>query len=157
VELPRLPGTYVLVLELAQECTLVVGALGAHRFPAGTYLYVGSACGPGGLRGRLAHHLRPVQRPHWHVDYLRQFAVVREIWYSTEPEPRECRWAAVLAAAGFRTPMPGFGASDCRCAAHLFQGAAASMLSVPGCSAQIKFNVDVRTALDYDPLNVVRM
>lgn len=110
----------MLVLKLDHESTLVVGALGAHRFPAGTYLYVGSAFGPGGLRGRLAHHLRPVQRPHWHVDYLRRCAVVREIWYSTEPEPRECQWAACLGGvAGARPLVPGFGASDCRCATHL--------------------------------------
>lgn len=114
-------GTYILVLRLAEPVRLTVGRLGTFDFPAGWYAYVGSAFGPGGLRGRLHHHLTPVRRPHWHIDALRQAASCAEVWYLTSETAREHAWAAVLRAApGAAVPAPRFGASDCRCESHLF-------------------------------------
>jgi Uri superfamily endonuclease len=91
-------------------------------FPAGWYVYVGSALGPGGLAARLCHHLAPMRRPHWHIDHLRTVVgPVVEIWYAVGPERRECDWATRLATRpGATRPIGGFGASDCRCPAHLF-------------------------------------
>ena len=54
--IPNEPGTYQLVLFLPEDITLQVGALGVFRFPAGRYVYTGSALG--GLRRRLAGPLR---------------------------------------------------------------------------------------------------
>jgi Uri superfamily endonuclease len=115
------PGTYVLILRLREPTSLSIGRLGRFDLPPGWYLYVGSAFGPGGLAGRLAHHSRPVRRPHWHIDYLRVAAQVRDVWWAIQETPREHEWAGLLAASSVVTPViPGFGASDCCCRTHLF-------------------------------------
>jgi Uri superfamily endonuclease len=55
------------------------------------------------------------------VDYLRQAAPLRAIWFCHADEPMEHRWAGLLAdEAGLTAPVPGFGASDCDCPSHLF-------------------------------------
>lgn len=101
--------------------TIQIGALGALNVTPGTYIYVGSAFGPGGLSGRLQHHLRPAVHPHWHIDYLRQATEVTEIWYSVSSERLECTWARQLGAMPETSiPLKKFGASDCGCPAHLF-------------------------------------
>lgn len=121
---PRSAGTYALILKLSAGRRIQVGKLGAFDFPAGHFLYVGSAFGPGGLAGRLGHHLSPVKpdsRLHWHVDYLRPWAPVVEIWFAEHTEPREHEWAAIAGRlSGNYLPAPRFGASDCRCRSHLF-------------------------------------
>ena len=112
------PGTYILVLKTERPLRLQIGALGAFEFPAGYYLYVGSALN--GLERRLERHLRREKRTHWHIDYLRRHAEVVEVWYTVSEQRLECRWAAVAQALpGARLPVPGFGASDCGCPAHL--------------------------------------
>jgi len=75
-----LPGTYALILHSTHSRALPIGRLGEMQVEPGYYIYVGSAFGPGGLRGRLMHHLRPPIAPHWHVDYLRRVAEVVDIW-----------------------------------------------------------------------------
>jgi len=121
-------GTYVLALWLDAGCCLAVGGLGRHRFPAGWYLYVGSARGPGGLRARLERHHRrlgPDKRAHWHVDYLREWGTWGGAWIRPSGERLECTWARELARLpGASVVVPQFGASDCRCAAHLVRVAA---------------------------------
>lgn len=110
----------MLVLHLPESKVIRVGRLGAIEFAPGWYAYAGSALGPGGLAGRLGHHLRPVRKPHWHIDYLRASAEVTEIWMAVGTCLREHKWAAVMGEepqAGLR--MPGFGCSDCRCTSHL--------------------------------------
>lgn len=129
MDLPALPGAYVLELVLAQDALLAVGRLGAARFPAGAVLYLGSAHGPGGLQGRLRRHLQADGNvpKHWHIDYLRSIAQVRAIGYVVQPgsvpaAPLECQWSQeMVKLPGSCVPMPGFGASDCRqgCPAHL--------------------------------------
>ncbi len=57
------PGTYALLLKLDRWERITVGKLGTFDFPAGYYLYVGSALGPGGLQARLAHHQRGSKSP----------------------------------------------------------------------------------------------
>jgi Uri superfamily endonuclease len=116
--LPPLPGSYILILRAEQRAEITVGRLGSVRVAPGWYLYTGSALGTGGLRGRVRHHLRPVTRPHWHIDHLRQVCVVVEIWYTVDTRRREHDWATLLGQSA--TPIPGFGASDCSCRAHGF-------------------------------------
>jgi hypothetical protein len=50
------PGTYILVLCLPNLACVQVGKLDDLKFPAGFYLYIGSALGRGGVSGRLKHH-----------------------------------------------------------------------------------------------------
>jgi len=113
-------GTYALVMRLARTTTLPVGRLGPVTFNAGYYVYTGSAFGPGGLAARVGHHLRPPEKCHWHIDYLRRFAEIHEVWYTIHPEKHECCWANIFHnTRGAGIMAPGFGASDCRCNTHL--------------------------------------
>jgi Uri superfamily endonuclease len=106
---------------LPESRSLAIGRLGTFAFQAGWYAYVGSAFGSGGLHGRLRHHLTPASRPHWHIDYLRQAAGLVEIWCIDSDTPYEHLWASVMSTLpGVSLPIARFGASDCRCAAHLF-------------------------------------
>ncbi|MAG31870.1 MAG: hypothetical protein CL908_13360 [Deltaproteobacteria bacterium] len=115
------PGTYALVFERPRPARIEVGALGELAVAAGHFVYVGSAFGPGGLSGRLRHHLRPVDRPRWHIDYLRSDAVLLGVWLARGPRSLEHSWAKGLASlSGISSPHKGLGASDCRCSTHLF-------------------------------------
>jgi Uri superfamily endonuclease len=73
------------------------------------------------VAARLAHHRRQVVQPHWHIDYLRQYGSPEAVWFSHDPIRRECLWAAILARdLDGQAPPFRFGASDCRCPAHLY-------------------------------------
>lgn len=118
---PAGPGTYALVLKCENNEEIAIGKLGRFRTQPGYYVYVGSAFGPGGLRARIGHHLRSSSKPHWHIDYLKQFTEIIEICFSSGMERFEHRWAAILQSqADAVIPFPRFGASDCDCPAHLF-------------------------------------
>ncbi|KXK49345.1 MAG: GIY-YIG nuclease family protein [Phototrophicaceae bacterium] len=117
--IPSAPGTYVLILRVEASVRLQIGRLGRFDVPPGGYAYVGSAFGSGGLRGRLRHHLAPVRRPHWHIDWFRTAASVCEVWVA-EGAAVEHAWAGhLLEQPGAFAPIPRFGASDCGCATHL--------------------------------------
>jgi Uri superfamily endonuclease len=115
------PGTYALILVSSTEQPVQVGKLGRLIVRPGFYVYVGSAFGPGGLGARVARHGREQKRLRWHIDYLRVAAAPREVWYTLDPVPVECRWAeAFRQMPRSSMPMDGFGASDCSCRTHLF-------------------------------------
>lgn len=116
-------GSYILLLQLPHALPeLQVGRLGRFDFQPGVYLYVGSAFGAGGLEARLAYHQRRHKaRPHWHIDYLRAHAQLREGWTVGGPVRYECVWCRALAAMPLvRQPVAGFGARDTHCSSHLF-------------------------------------
>lgn len=125
-------GAYLLVLHPLRRASITVGRLGTVTIAPGWYLYVGSALGPGGLRGRLRHHLRPALRPHWHIDSLRQVCKVIAVGYVVDDHRWEHHWAARLAQLASPAPCRGFGASDCRCVAHGFHLDAAPELAALG-------------------------
>ncbi|HIC96411.1 TPA: GIY-YIG nuclease family protein [Candidatus Bipolaricaulota bacterium] len=113
-------GIYALILHLVCREEITIGRLGKFTFPAGYYLYLGSALGPGGLEARLTRHLREGKRPHWHIDYLLERARVIEVWTLPSAERLECLWArAARELPGARLPVLGFGSSDCSCPSHL--------------------------------------
>ena len=115
------PGTYALVMRCSSEQQVEVGKLGSLHARPGFYVYVGSAFGPGGLKARITHHMKISEKPHWHMDYLRPAVDLTEIWFTYDPRHREHQWAGVLANFRHTTiPLPGFGASDCRCNSHLY-------------------------------------
>lgn len=114
------PATYLLILQLKNCKQIVVGKLGQLTFQPGFYAYCGSAFGPGGVQARLRHHLRPAVRPHWHLDFLRPFCDIKQVWFSTESVRREHDWAELLQHANQSKAIKRFGASDCRCVSHLF-------------------------------------
>lgn len=116
--LPSGPGGYALVIRLDEERTLRVGRLGRIEFPAGLYVYLGSALG--GLAPRIRRHLRRRKKRHWHIDALTAAARPTEVWLAESETRVECAWArAALDTAGASAPAPRFGASDCRCRSHL--------------------------------------
>ena len=115
------PGTYVLVLSSGSNDLIQIGKLGALQLQSGFYVYIGSALGPGGVRARLAHHLKISLQSHWHIDYLRAHTRVEEIWYCRDGRRLEHIWAErIESAEGSSVPLVGFGATDCRCESHLF-------------------------------------
>lgn len=113
-------GTYALLFR-SRSATIRVGALGEVVLLVGAVVYVGSAFGPGGLAGRLRHHLRPVTRPHWHLDHLRPALELRGAWVGAGTRRTEHDWARIFAELpSVAIPRKKFGASDCRCPSHLF-------------------------------------
>ena len=111
--LPEDKGTYVLIASVGQMKRLEVGALGKFDIVPGFYSYVGSAFGPGGLRGRIGHHLESTAAPHWHIDYLLQIATPVEVWYTTQDRKLERHWADLMVELpGFRAAIRRFGSSD---------------------------------------------
>ena len=113
-------GTYVLLLHLSRGQHIVVGRKGTFYFPCGWYAYVGSALGPGGLRARLARHACSDKRLHWHIDYLTAHSTLEACWEVQSGHRHECSWAeAIQELPASRVQVTGFGASDCRCGAHL--------------------------------------
>jgi len=128
-EIPSAPGAYLVEFQLASDRRLTIGKLGTADFPAGAYLYQGSARGPGGLRARLLRHLgAEIAHPHWHIDHLHLVARPAACGWLADwpgakpPAALECLWSQALAALpGVGLPLCGFGASDCRrgCKAHL--------------------------------------
>lgn len=99
---------------------MTFGAAGPRDLGRGTYAYVGSAFGPGGLPSRIGRHRRVARGDHgvrhWHVDHLlghpkasvagvRRFAGRRI----------ECEIAGSVPGS----PVDGIGATDCGCRAHL--------------------------------------
>ena len=114
------PGTYALILRLNRSRRIRIGCLGILELQPGYYIYVGSAFGPGGLRARTGRHRKKRGPRHWHIDYLKPWVDLTEIWFTHDPVKREHQWAeALLAEADSFTPLPGFGSSDCKCPTHL--------------------------------------
>ena len=111
-------GVYCLLIRVKKKTEIRVGALGPVVFFRGLYAYVGSA--QNGLEARLGRHFAADKKVRWHVDYLlaSPAAMPQTALVAAAAKEAECRLAGMLAAIG--RPVPGFGASDCECASHLF-------------------------------------
>lgn len=107
--------TYQLRIAVARPLRIEVGRLGCFDFPAGTYVYTGSA--RRNLEARVARHLRREKTLRWHIDYLLTAPGVTVIEVARSRRD-ECRWNRAQAG---EVLVPGFGASDCRsgCGSHL--------------------------------------
>ncbi len=118
-ELSAAPGAYLILLRLDTPLPLDIATLGPATLTPGCYVYAGSARGPGGLRARVARHLRRDKLRHWHIDHLSEAA--SEMRAFAVPGGRECALIdALLATKRYTAPVPGFGSSDCRtCTSHL--------------------------------------
>lgn len=111
-------GSYQLILHLPEATVLQVGRRGTFLFPAGLYVYTGSALN--GLEGRLARHRRQNKKLHWHIDYLLRHARITSIRVFPTPRKVECALnRELLKQPGAQVIAKGFGSSDCRCASHL--------------------------------------
>ena len=107
--------TYQLHIHLCRSVSIQVGALGRYRFPAGDYIYTGSA--KRNISARVRRHCSDSKKLRWHIDYLlhNPAASIIKVELSAEPE---CRLNQSTCGD---IPVPGFGASDCRsgCGSHL--------------------------------------
>ena len=112
---PKRLVSYQLLIDVPRAVHCAIGRAGVFDFPAGRYVYTGSARRH--LEARIARHLRPEKKAHWHIDYLLAapgvtVAAVRRSAID------ECRLNRNSPGS---VPVPGFGATDCRacCGAHL--------------------------------------
>ena len=109
------PISYQLLIDVPMAIQLEVGRLGRIEFPAGRYVYTGSA--RRALEARIARHLRLDKPRRWHIDWLTTApgVTVRVHLRSTrsECELNQATPGTIL--------VGGFGASDCRAGwgAHL--------------------------------------
>ena len=117
--IPAGPGAYLLAIDLGQKLVLDIAALSPPPLAPGRYIYCGSAYGPGGMRARVAHHLRKDKTMRWHVDRLTSAGRVEQV--AAVSGGSECALMTCLRALpGVSVPVAGFGSSDCRsCPAHL--------------------------------------
>ena len=113
---PSAPGAYILQVDIAESVLVTIAGRSPTELTAGRYLYCGSAKGPGGLRARLARHMRHGKSVHWHIDQLTERGIIIGSWIV--PNGRQCELVAMLGSLPM--PIPGFGSSDCRrCRSHL--------------------------------------
>jgi len=111
-------GVYQLHLRLDKPKRIRVGKLGVFTFPAGRYIYTGSAMN--GLIGRLRRHLKKRKKLHWHIDYLLRHAKIETIFVLETGERVECQLNSLtLSLPNAKVVVKGFGCSDCRCSSHL--------------------------------------
>jgi Uri superfamily endonuclease len=98
--------SYRLRIEVRGPIRCRIGRLGVFEFPAGTYLYAGSA--KRGIEARIARHLRKHKRFRWHIDYLLAAPGVQVTQVSRSVRA-ECDWNQ---ASRGKVLVAGFGASD---------------------------------------------
>lgn len=107
--------TYQLFIRLTDSQQLQIGKLGLFDFPAGRYVYTGSA--RVNIDARISRHLRADKKLRWHIDYLlaSRYATVTKVVRSVTTECMVNQHIQGLIVAN------GFGASDCRhgCGSHL--------------------------------------
>ena len=107
--------TYQLHIHLSDACDIQIGRLGQFHFPAGDYIYTGSA--KRNLQARIARHLRQEKTLRWHIDYLLAAptaTITRVATFDNDECPLNQGVDGVVI-------VPKFGASDCRlgCGSHL--------------------------------------
>ncbi len=107
--------TYQIFFSVESHRHLAIGKLGTFDFPAGDYVYTGSA--RIGLEKRIARHLATEKIRRWHIDYLLTGSWVQitaiYLWWEKECCINQQTAGAII--------VPRFGASDCRagCGSHL--------------------------------------
>ncbi len=111
-------GSYLLILKLNRKRNLEFGRReNRQTFPAGYYVYVGSAMK--NLTQRMERHRRLRKNNFWHIDYLREETEYIAALPVRSSEDLECQIAERMRAIA-DWDIIGFGASDCACPGHLF-------------------------------------
>jgi Uri superfamily endonuclease len=116
--IPAVPGAYVLAIELSEQVAVSLCRKPSALLCPGRYLYCGSAKGLGGLRGRLARHMRRGKSVRWHIDLLTEAGTVLGAWTFLGGD--ECD--LVTGLSHLPIAIKGFGSTDCRrCTSHLLR------------------------------------
>jgi Uri superfamily endonuclease len=100
---------------LSKNLEVQVGKLGRFSFPAGDYIYTGSA--KKNMDQRIQRHLKQNKKKHWHIDYLfaSKECTIQEIIKSNIAE------CTLNQSTSGKIIVPAFGSSDCYagCISHL--------------------------------------
>jgi Uri superfamily endonuclease len=122
MDIPPLKGIYLLLIRVEEEAKICLKGDRRWLIPPGNYFYAGSAKGPGGLKARIARHLKRGKRFHWHIDFLLASpgSKITHVIYAEANVP-ECALVSLLEKAGCMHVIEGFGSSDCKsgCVSHL--------------------------------------
>jgi len=111
-------GSYLVLLEVSESCSIEAGSLGKLAIKPGWYVYTGS--GKKNLSARIARHQRKIRKQkHWHIGFLTPVAKTIKAFPIKTFHNFECELAAHLEGIGGKG-ISGFGCSDCRCESHLF-------------------------------------
>jgi Uri superfamily endonuclease len=107
--------TYQLTIHLKNKVILTIGKLGTFEFPAGHYIYTGSA--KKNIERRIIRHIGQKKSLKWHIDYLlgsQQAAIIKAERFS-QPE------CVVNQNTKGLILMNRLGATDCKnnCGGHL--------------------------------------
>lgn len=112
-------GIYNLVLKCNKN--LNIGSIGKKELD-GTYTYIGSAQGPGGIEKRINRHLALSQGKkevkHWHIDYVLPHCDFLGYCYGETDKNKECELAKKIKK---QEKIKDFGCSDCSCESHFFK------------------------------------
>lgn len=122
----QMNGTYLLIMELHTDASILIGKHGILSFKKGCYAYIGSALN--GLEQRIQRHRRIHKKTHWHIDYLRPHIKIIDIFYKENTIKEECTIAQAF-EKHFEN-IPGFGCTDCSCESHLFSGSCRKLTSL---------------------------
>jgi Uri superfamily endonuclease len=119
-------GAYILHIDVLRSIKQNVGMLRNAAFPAGRYLYVGSA--RKGIAQRVARHQRLAAtkngKIHWHIDHLLVHPDARLNRVQAIADGCECKISKQIAARkNASIPVLHFGATDCTegCKSHLYR------------------------------------
>ena len=134
--LPRSKGLYILEIIVQREARVGRGLLSGVAVPPGLYAYVGSAGGPGGLKGRICRHARLAARggrPKWHVDWLLVRGRVVGVYFLEGCWGRRAEEElSLLLSKVLDEAVPRFGSTDTSSRTHLYvvRGPPGSVLPV---------------------------
>jgi len=107
--------SYQLFIFLDKETEIVIGKLGTFLFPAGQYVYTGSA--KRNIDARIKRHQSNNKKRRWHIDYFLLDQNTR-ILKVIQSDKTECRLNQLTEG---KIIARRFGASDCKskCGSHL--------------------------------------
>ncbi|HVP36917.1 MAG TPA: GIY-YIG nuclease family protein [Terriglobales bacterium] len=129
-------GWYQLILQLDRNSRIKIGKKGEYDFPAGYYVYSGSALS--GLEARINRHLRKEKKKFWHIDYLLPHCKILKVIQHNQNQKSiitECELnRKLLKKKSSAVAMKGFGSSDCKCPSHLvyFKNSVGAIHELPG-------------------------
>lgn len=107
--------SYQIHFILEETVVMEIGKLGKFEFPAGKYVYTGSA--RKNIEARVSRHLTKRKKLRWHIDYLLATSCARIIKVDLF-DREEC---VVNQETEGKILVLRFGAADCRsnCGSHL--------------------------------------
>lgn len=110
-------GSYCLIINVKNRMYLKIGRKVKKYFPAGFYVYVGSAMN--NPDRRIARYISTDKKIHWHIDYLLEHSQLVCIFRIDSTVRLECGISNSIYLKSEATVTQGFGASDCSCKTHL--------------------------------------